>query len=50
MSERNARILKYLCYILCHAPSAASLDMDEHGWVRIDQLTENVNSDDNTSL
>ena len=50
MSERNVRISKYLCYILRHAPSAASLDMDEHGWVTIDQLIENVNADDNTSL
>lgn len=44
MNERLKCTSKYLCYLLRHAPSAASLDMDEHGWVGIDQLIENVNA------
>ena len=35
---------KYLCYLLRHAPSSVGLDMDKHGWVRINQLIENVNA------
>ena len=35
---------KYLCYLLRHAPDSVGLDMDKHGWVRIEQLIENVNA------
>lgn len=41
---KRKHISKHLCYILRHAPDAVFLDMDEHGWVRIDQLVENVNA------
>ena len=34
----------YLCYLLRHAPEAAGLDMDSHGWVSVAQLIENVNT------
>lgn len=34
----------YLCYLLRHAPEAAKLDMDSHGWVGVTQLIENVNA------
>ena len=44
------RIAKYLCYLLRHAPDAVSLDMDEHGWVKINQLIENVNARGKTQL
>ena len=44
MNEQKTGISKHLCYLLRHAPSAASLAMDEHGWVGIDQLIENVNA------
>lgn len=34
----------YLSYLLRHAPEAAKLDMDRHGWVNVSQLIENVNA------
>ena len=34
----------YLSYLLRHAPAAAGLDMDRHGWVSVSQLIENVNA------
>ncbi|MBR1592351.1 MAG: RNA 2'-phosphotransferase [Ruminococcus sp.] len=34
---------KYLCLLLRHKPEDAELDMDEHGWVSVKQLIENVN-------
>ena len=43
-NQKNSRISKHLCYLLRHAPSAASLDMDEHGWVRMEQLIKNINT------
>ena len=50
MTLRIESISKHLCYLLRHVPSAASLDMDEHGWVRIDQLIENVNAEGKVKL
>ena len=41
---------KYLCYLLRHAPDSVGLDMDKHGWVRINQLIEKVNSEGRASL
>ena len=34
---------KYLCLLLRHQPEKAELDMDEHGWVSVDQLINGVN-------
>ena len=34
---------KFLCYLLRHKPSAAHLNMDEHGWVDIQELIDKVN-------
>lgn len=34
----------YLCYLLRHHPEQASLDMDRHGWVDVQQLIDGVNS------
>lgn len=34
---------KYLCLLLRHQPDKAGLDMDEHGWVSVEQLIEGVN-------
>ncbi len=33
----------YICYLLRHRPDAIDLHMDEHGWVRVDELIEGVN-------
>lgn len=49
-NQETSRISKYLCYILRHSPSAASLDMDEHGWISIGQLIDNVNADSKVEL
>jgi putative RNA 2'-phosphotransferase len=35
-------ISKYLCLLLRHQPEKAELDMDEHGWVQVDQLINGV--------
>lgn len=34
---------KYLCLLLRHQPEKAELDMDEHGWVSVEQLIDGVN-------
>lgn len=39
----NSRLSVYLCLLLRHKPEEAGLDMDEHGWVNVDQLIRNVN-------
>ncbi|HRU99747.1 MAG TPA: RNA 2'-phosphotransferase [Ruminococcus sp.] len=36
-------ISKYLCLLLRHQPDKAELDMDEHGWVSVEQLISGVN-------
>lgn len=33
----------YICYLLRHRPDAIDLHMDEHGWVRVNELIEGVN-------
>lgn len=40
----NDKTSIYLCYLLRHAPEAAGLDMDLHGWVAVKQLIKNVNA------
>ncbi|WP_303836709.1 RNA 2'-phosphotransferase [Ruminococcus flavefaciens] len=35
-------ISKYLCLLLRHQPEKAELDIDEHGWVQVDQLINGV--------
>ena len=37
------RLSVYLCYLLRHHPGEAELDMDEHGWVSVDDLIRGVN-------
>lgn len=36
-------ISKYLCLLLRHQPEKAELDMDENGWVSVEQLIDGVN-------
>ena len=51
MNEQEIKgISKYLCYLFRHSPSFASLDMDEHGWVRLEQLIKNINAVGNVKL
>lgn len=42
MSQTN-ELSKYLCLLLRHQPDKAELDMDEHGWVSVEQLISGVN-------
>lgn len=34
---------KYLCLLLRYQPEKAELDIDEHGWVSVEQLIDGVN-------
>ena len=36
-------ISKYLCLLMRHKPEKAGLDIDEHGWVSVEQLISGVN-------
>lgn len=40
----------HISYLLRHAPEAAGLDMDQHGWVSVSQLISNVNASGKTQL
>lgn len=40
----------HLSYLLRHAPEAAGLDMDCHGWVSVSQLIANVNDSGKAQL
>ena len=41
--QERRKLSVYLCYLLRHAPESVGLDMDEHGWVYVDQLICQVN-------
>ena len=41
---------KYLCLLLRHLPDKVELDMDEHGWVSVEQLIGGVNGHSNYKL
>ncbi|MCW8877009.1 MAG: RNA 2'-phosphotransferase [Kangiellaceae bacterium] len=42
MKEQTKRISKLMSYVLRHNPSELDLDMDEQGWVLIEQLISNA--------
>ena len=48
MSKEKTSI--HLSYMLRHAPEAAELDMDRHGWVSVSQLISNVNASGKAKL
>ena len=48
MSKEKTSI--HLSYLLRHAPEAAELDMDHHGWVSVSQLISNVNASGKAKL
>ena len=48
MSKKKTSI--HLSYLLRHAPEAAELDMDRHGWVSVSQLISNVNASGKAKL
>ena len=39
----NSKLSIYLSYLLRHNPGDLNLDMDKHGWVRVDSLIEAIN-------
>jgi len=41
---------KYLCLLLRLQPEKAELDMDEHGWVSVEQLIDGVNRHSNYKM
>lgn len=48
MSKQKTSV--HLSYLLRHAPEAAELDMDRHGWVSVSQLISNVNASGKAKL
>ena len=42
--KTDERLPIFLSYLLRHAPQAAALDMDSHGWVSVAQLIQMVNA------
>ena len=42
MAEEYKRLSKFLCVVLRHAPSAAGVHVNEHGWADVDELIEKV--------
>jgi len=44
MAEEYKRLSKFLCVVLRHNPSAAGVEVNEHGWAKVDELIERVRS------
>ena len=41
---------KYLCLLLRHQLENTKLDMDEHGWVSVEQIIDEVNKNSSYNL
>ena len=41
---------KYLCLLLRHQLEKTKLDMDEHGWVSVEQIIDEVNKNSSYNL
>lgn len=44
MVSGKKNVSKYLSYLLRHAPESIGLEMDNHGWVSVDQLIDRLNA------
>jgi len=44
--KEREKLGKYISYLLRHAPEKAGLDMDEHGYVKVDQLLKKLDISD----
>jgi putative RNA 2'-phosphotransferase len=44
MNKRLTRISKYLSFILKHNPESIGMQLDPEGWLNVDQLITNANS------
>lgn len=42
MGEEYKRLSRFLCVVLRHDPSAAGVEVNEHGWVKVNELIEGV--------
>lgn len=46
MSKSLTELSKFLSLILRHKPSAANIELDEHGWANVDELMAGINQVD----
>jgi len=44
MKDKTKRVSKFMSYVLRHNPQEIDLQLDENGWVSIEQLINNANS------
>jgi putative RNA 2'-phosphotransferase len=44
MKDKTKRTSKFLSYVLRHNPAEVDLELDENGWVSIEQLINNANT------
>ena len=49
-AREKERTSIHISYLLRHAPDAAGLDMDRHGWVSVSQLIKKVNASGKAKL
>ncbi len=43
MRDKNNRLSKFISLILRHHPEAAYIQVDEHGWAKVDELIQGIN-------
>jgi len=43
MRDKNSRLSKFISLILRHHPEAAYLQVDEHGWAKVNELIKGIN-------
>lgn len=46
MSKSLTELSKFISLILRHKPSAANIELDEHGWANVDELIAGINQVD----
>jgi putative RNA 2'-phosphotransferase len=42
MSKKIVKVSKYLSFVLRHKPESIALELDTHGWAKIDELIEKI--------
>ncbi len=43
MRDKNSRLSKFISLILRHNPEAAYIQVDEHGWAKVNELIQGIN-------
>ena len=46
MSKSLTELSKFISLIIRHKPSAANIELDEHGWANVDELIAGINEVD----